>query len=124
VALVETIPTTIWLRSLGLKLAASLRRPVEVTGRDGEPVRVRLEIGVGIVHLSPRHPEVEDVLDDAQRLAQAARQMRSRAAMADPATGEPLAVEEVPFGKATFARAAPRAPRPVSHVVTLHPPAP
>jgi GGDEF domain-containing protein len=102
VALVETIPATAWLRGLGLKLAASLRRPVEVTGRDGEPVRVRLEVGVGIVPLRPRHAEVEDVLDDAQRLAAAARQMRSRAAIADPATGMALPLEEAQFESITW----------------------
>jgi GGDEF domain-containing protein len=99
VALVETIPRTRSLRRLGLRVAASLRRPVEVTGRDGEPVRVRLDIGVGVVHLAPGHAEVEDVLDDAQRLAEAARQMRSRTAIADPATGDVLPVEEAQFGR-------------------------
>lgn len=98
VALVETIPRARTLRRLGLRVAAALRRPVEVTGRDGEPVRVRLDIGVGVVHLAPGHAEVEDVLDEAQRLAEAARQMRSRAAIADPATGAVLPVEEARFG--------------------------
>lgn len=97
VGLVETIPAAPWLRALGLRLAASLRRPVEVTGRDGEPMQVRLDIGVGIVHLRPRHAEVEDVLDAAQRLAEAARAMRFRAAISDPATGEPVPVEQVDF---------------------------
>lgn len=100
VALVETIPASPWLRTLGLKVAASLRRPIEVTGRGGELVRVRLDVGVGVVHLAPGHGEVEDVLDDAQRLAEAARQMRSRTAMADPASGEVLALEQAtPAGR-------------------------
>ena len=73
VALVETVPDRAWLRTLGLRLAASLRQPVEVTGRDGEPVRVRVDFGVGVVLLGRRNPEPEDVLDDAQRLAEAAR---------------------------------------------------
>jgi hypothetical protein len=64
-----------------------------VTGRDGEPVRLQVDVGVGLVHLAPRQAEVEDVLDDAQRLAEAARQMRSRAATADPLTGRTVAVE-------------------------------
>jgi len=98
VALVETIPTAGSLRALGLRLAAGLRRPLEVTGRDGEPLQVRLDIGVGIVHLKPRHGEVEDVLADAQQLAEAARTMRSRAAIADPASGRPVPVEQARFG--------------------------
>lgn len=94
VGLVETIPASAWPRIAGLRLAASLRRPVEVTGRGGEPMQVRLDIGVGIVHLPPGHAEVEDVLDAAQRLAEAARAMRFRAAIADPSTGCPMPVEE------------------------------
>jgi GGDEF domain-containing protein len=113
VALVESIPTATWLRTLGLRVASSLRRPIEVTGRGGEPVRVRVDVGVGVVHLAPQHAEVEDVLADAQRLAEAARQTRSRTAMADPATGQVLAVE-----LATFARPPP-APRPGAQVLPL-----
>jgi GGDEF domain-containing protein len=94
VALVETMPTRAWLRTLGLRVAASLRQPLEVTGRSGEPVRVRVDFGVGVVHLRQRHAEVEDLLDDAQRLAEAARGMRAGAATADPVTGEPVPVEE------------------------------
>ena len=115
VALVETIPATPWMRGLGLKLAASLRRPVEVTGRDGEPLRVRLDVGIGIVHLRPRHAEVEDVLDDAQRLALAARAMRSRVAIADPATGEALPLEEAPLGQ----RPPRMTPAPAGNVVRM-----
>ena len=70
--MVETVPDRAWLRTLGLRLAASLRQPVEVTGRDGEPVRVRVDFGVGLVLLGRRNTEPEDVLDDAQRLAEAA----------------------------------------------------
>lgn len=97
VALVETIPTPAALRTLGLKLAASLRRPVEVTGRGGEPIRVRLDVGIGVVHLGSGRAEVEDVLADAQGLAEAARGMRSRVAIAD-AGGRPLPVEDAPLG--------------------------
>jgi GGDEF domain-containing protein len=105
VALVETIPAARWLRRLGLRLALHLRQPMEVTGRDGEPVRVQVDVGVGVVHLPPIHPEVEDVLDEAQRLAEAARRMRSRAATRDPVSGGPVPVEEAHWG-------APRRPRP------------
>lgn len=110
VALVETIPARASLRRLGLKLAASLRRPMEVTGRDGEPTRVRVEIGVGIVHLPPFHPEVEDVLADAQRLAHAARRTASRTAISDPATGATVPVEDAQFDT-RHAKAAHRPPK-------------
>jgi GGDEF domain-containing protein len=97
VAMVETIPTRAWLRTLGLRLSASLRQPVEVTGRSGETVRVRVDFGIGVVLLGRRAPEVEDVLDEAQRLAEAARQMRTRAATFDLLTGMPVPIEEAQF---------------------------
>ncbi|MBC5784513.1 diguanylate cyclase [Ramlibacter sp. USB13] len=97
VGLVETIPARPWLRTIGLRLAGTLRQPVEVTGRNGEAMRVRVDFGVGVVHLRRRPLEVEDVLDEAQRLAEAARQMRSRAALADPQTGEPVPAEQASF---------------------------
>lgn len=93
VALVETIPSLPWLRTLGLKLATSLRHPVEVTGLDGDRIQVHADIGVGVVHLPRGNVEVEDALDAVQRLATAARTMRSRAAMLDPASGIVVPVE-------------------------------
>jgi hypothetical protein len=112
---VETIPSQASLRTLGLRLAASLRQPVEVTGRDGDPVQVRVDAGVGVVQLAPGHPEVEDVLDAAQRLAEAARTTASRTAMADPRTGAPVALETVPLpGRRQRAAAGPgRTPLPL-----------
>lgn len=93
VALVETIPSMPWLRTVGLRVATSLRHPIEVTGLGGVPMRVWADIGVGVVHLPPGPLEAEDVLHAAQALATAARGMRSRAAMLDPATETVVAVE-------------------------------
>ncbi|MDP3760803.1 MAG: diguanylate cyclase [Ramlibacter sp.] len=97
VSLVETIHSPAWLRTLGLRVASSVRRPMEVTTANGR-VEVRVEIGVGVVHLSRGSAPVEDILHDAQRMAEAARGMRSRAAMLDPATGEVVAVEHANLG--------------------------
>jgi GGDEF domain-containing protein len=98
VAVVETIPSPAWLRTLGLKVAGGLRQPMQVSGPDGNPVLITPDIGVGVVHLPPRPVEVEDILDDAQRMARAARDTRSRAAMLDPRTGVVVAVEHADFG--------------------------
>ncbi|MBC5764798.1 diguanylate cyclase domain-containing protein [Ramlibacter albus] len=98
VSLVETIPSPSWLRTLGLRVSSNLRRPIEVSGPNGTRVSVRPDIGVGVVHLLPGHTAVEDILHDAQRLAEAARGMRSRAATLDLATGEVVAVEEANLG--------------------------
>jgi hypothetical protein len=38
------------------------------------------------------------VLADAQRMAEAARSMRSRAAIGDPRSGAPIAIEDAPLG--------------------------
>jgi len=97
VSLVETIHSPAWLRTLGLRVASSVRRPMEVMTANGR-VEVRVEIGVGVVHLSRGSAPVEDILHDAQRMAEAARGMRSRAAMLDPATGEVVAVEHANLG--------------------------
>jgi GGDEF domain-containing protein len=98
VSLVETIPSPAWMRTLGLRVAANLRRPIEVAGPNGSRLEVRPDIGVGIVHLSPGHTAVEDVLHDAQRLAEVARGTRSRGATHNPTTGEVVPVEEARLG--------------------------
>lgn len=98
VTLVEAIHSTAWLRTLGLRVASSLRRPIEVTAQDGRRVEVRADIGVGVVHLARSHVPIEDVLHDAQRMAEAARGMRSRAAIFDAASGEVVPVEQANLG--------------------------
>lgn len=98
VSLVETIHSPDWLRTLGLRVASSLRRPMEVAGKSGERIKITADIGVGVVHLSRAHADVEDILHDAQRMAEAARAMRSRAAILDPSTGEVVPVEQANLG--------------------------
>lgn len=98
VSLVETIHSPAWMRTLGLRVSTSLRRPIEVTGLDGRRVQVRADVGVGVVHLSARQAPVEDILHDAQRMAEAAREMPSRAATMDLFTGEVVPVEEANLG--------------------------
>lgn len=98
VSLVESIPSPSWLRTLGLKVATSLRRPMEVMTATGERLEIRADIGVGVVHLSRAPAAVEDILHEAQRMAQAARAMRSRAAILDPATGRIIPVEQADLG--------------------------
>jgi GGDEF domain-containing protein len=98
VTLVETIHSPAWLRTLGLRVSSSLRRPMEVTSPDGRRLEIRADIGVGVVHLSRAHADVEDILHDAQRMAEAARAMRSRAAILDPHSGDVVPVEEANLG--------------------------
>jgi GGDEF domain-containing protein len=98
VVLVETVHAPSALRTLGLRVAASLRRPMQVTAADGRNVQVRLDIGVGVVHLGRETAEADDVLHEAQLLAEAARAMASRAALRDPATGDAVPVEHARLG--------------------------
>jgi GGDEF domain-containing protein len=99
VSLVESIQSPTWLRTLGLKVGASLRRPIHVTSASGERVEVKADIGVGVVHLSRGGAAVEDILHEAQRMALAARGMRSRAAILDPLTGNIIPVEQADLGR-------------------------
>ncbi len=99
VVLVETIHSPAAMRTLGLRVASTLRRPMHVNGAEGNAVQVRLDIGVGVVHLGKETTEVEDLLHDAQQLAEAARTMQSRAATRDPVTGEIVPVEHARLGK-------------------------
>ena len=98
VSLVETIQSPAWLRTLGLRVASNLRRPMQVTTASGQRIEIKVDVGVGVVHLSRGPAAVEDILHDAQRMAQAARGMRSRAAILDPATGEVVPVEQAHLG--------------------------
>jgi GGDEF domain-containing protein len=98
VCLVETIDTPAWLRTLGLRVACSLRRPMEVGTGDGKCFEVHPDIGVGIVHLTSAESHLDDVLFQAERMAEAARGMPSRTAMLDPATGAIVPVEQAQLG--------------------------
>jgi hypothetical protein len=94
VCLVETIDAPVWLRTLGLRVACSLRRPMEVGTGDGQRLEIHPDIGVGIVHLTSLDSHLDDVLFNAERMAEAARGMPSRTAMLDPATGSVVPVEQ------------------------------
>lgn len=98
VCLVESIDAPVWLRTLGLRVACSLRRPMEVGSSDGQRLEIHPDIGVGIVHLTPQEAHLDDVLHDAERMAEAARSMPSRTAMLDPATGRVVPVEQAQLG--------------------------
>ena len=99
VALIETIQSPAWLRTLGLRVASSLRRPMAVMTAEGQRIQLTADVGVGVVHLSRAPAAVEDILDEAQHMAQAARGMRSRAAIFDPSSGEVVPVEQANLGR-------------------------
>jgi hypothetical protein len=82
---------------------------MHVTAHDGSEVEVKMDLGVGVLLLKRDH-EVEDLLHEAQHLAEAARAMASRAATIDPVTGEVVAVENAQLGVRKQQRRAPRQP--------------
>lgn len=97
IALMESIHSPAALRTVGLRVASSLRRPMDVKASDGSQVQVRLDVGVGVLRLTREAEDVEDLLAEAQHLAEAARAMPSRAATRD-ADGEVVAVEDAQLG--------------------------
>ncbi len=94
VVLVETIASPAALRTLGLRVASSLRKPISVQMPHDQVIDVRLDVGVGVVHMAGHTTNADAVLHEAEEMAQLARGMRSRAAISDPATGKPMAVED------------------------------
>lgn len=98
IALLESVHSPTDLRTVGLRVAVRCRRPMEIHGLEGDAHQVRLDIGVGIVPIADGFRDVDDLLHDAQRLAEAARGLRSRAALLDMRTGQPVPVEQAPLG--------------------------
>ena len=93
VVLIESMQSPRWMRTLGLRVASGLRQPLEVTSLTGERMKITPDIGVGMVHLSARAEDVDQLLHEVQRVAVAARGMRSRAALLEPGTGLAVPVE-------------------------------
>jgi GGDEF domain-containing protein len=98
VVLLETMHSPRWIRTLGLRVASSLRRPMDVPSLSGSRVRITPDIAVGIVHLSAADKDVDQLLHEAQTVAEAARAMRSRAALMDPETHAAVPVEHAELG--------------------------
>lgn len=98
VCLVETIDAAAWLRTLGLRLACSLRRPMEVGTASGQLLQIHPDIGVGVVHLTDPHDDLDAVLYDAETMAALAHRTPSRTAMLDPATGAVVPLEQAQLG--------------------------
>jgi GGDEF domain-containing protein len=98
VAVIETIRSPASMRTMGLRVASALRRPIQVTASDGSSMQVKLDVGVGVLRLDRDHAEVEDLLHEAQELAEAARAFPSRAATRDPSSSEIVPVEQAQLG--------------------------
>lgn len=98
VVLIETLHSPRWIRTLGLRVASSLRRPLEATSLTGQRMRISADIGVGIVHLSANVKDVDQLLHEVHAVAEAARGMRSRAALLDPESHQPVPVESAELG--------------------------
>ena len=112
IAVMESIHSPAALRTVGLRVSTTLRRPMNVTAADGSQVQVRMDIGVGVLRLTRQPEDVEDLLHDAQQLAEAARALPSRAGTRDPTTGEVVAVEDAQLGRRSRGRMGWRASEP------------
>lgn len=98
IVLIETLHSPRWIRTLGLRVASSLRKPLEVTSLSGERIKVSADIGVGLVHLSGAGKDVDQLLHEVQDVATAARAMRSRAALLDEISRQAVPVENAELG--------------------------
>ncbi len=98
VVLIETLHSPRWIRTLGLRVASSLRKPLEVTALNGERIKLSADIGVGLVHLSGAGKDVDQLLHEVQDMAAAARAMRSRAALLDEISHLAVPVENAELG--------------------------
>jgi GGDEF domain-containing protein len=98
VVMIETMHSPRWIRTMGLRVASSLRRPLEVTSLNGDRIKLTADIGVGMVHLSGATKDVDQLLHEAQDVAIAARGMRSRAALLDDVTSHAVPVENAELG--------------------------
>ncbi|MFM9878811.1 MAG: hypothetical protein ACKVOO_00175 [Burkholderiaceae bacterium] len=94
IGLIETLHSPRLMRTMGLRVAARLRRPIEVSTPSGKRITLRAEIGVGLVHFSRANKDVDQLLHDAQQMAGQARGMRSRAAIIDSVNARAQPVEK------------------------------
>jgi GGDEF domain-containing protein len=116
VVLIETLHSPRWIRTMGLRVASSLRKPLEVTSLNGERIKLSADIGVGMVHLSGAGKDVDELLHEAQDMATAARKMRSRAALLDEISRQAVPVENAELGASWHAMRTAR-----SHPARLQP---
>ncbi|RYF40909.1 MAG: GGDEF domain-containing protein, partial [Comamonadaceae bacterium] len=72
IVLIETLHSPRWIRTMGLRVASSLRKPLEVTSLNGDRIRISADIGVGMVHLSGAAKDVDQLLHEVQDVAAAA----------------------------------------------------
>jgi two-component system, sensor histidine kinase LadS len=104
------------LRTLGLRLAAGVRRPFILNPYSTSPREFRADVGVGVARVSPGREQqqirlqestqmggfdsfslAQDVLHEAAELALAARQFSSRVAVVDPYSRKTVALETAQF---------------------------
>ncbi|MEO8020626.1 diguanylate cyclase [Polaromonas sp.] len=118
VVLIESLHSPGWIRTMGLRVASSLRRPLEVVSLSGERIKVSADIAVGMVHLSGGGKDVDQLLHEAEDMAKAARGMRSRAALLDEFNRQAVPVENAELGSSWHAMrpARPHHPRPAHGV--------
>lgn len=108
VVLIESLHSPDWIRTLGLRVASSLRRPMDVVGLSGEHIKLGVDMGVGMVHLTGAGKDVAQALHEAEAMASAARGIRSRAALLDELSGQPVPVEHAELGASWHALRASR----------------
>ena len=114
VVILDSLKQTSQLRTIGLRLASSARRPYVLHPFSADTRDFRADIGVGIARVAPasartRHEQTsfgnsqsasstDEALHDAAELAQWARTVASRCAIVDGITRRQMAVEDADLG--------------------------
>jgi diguanylate cyclase (GGDEF)-like protein len=116
VVVLDSVKQPKYLRTVGLRLAASVRRPYMLNAFSSDPREFRADIGVGIARMASgrearrRQPDTshassfdsfslaQDVLHEAAELALASKQFSSRAAIMDAYSRKTMALEEADLG--------------------------
>jgi GGDEF domain-containing protein len=111
VVLIESMQSPRWMRTMSLRVASSLRQPLDVTSLAGERMKITPDIGVGMMHLSARAEDVDQLLHEVQRVAVAVRGMRSRAALLEQTTGLAIPVENADLNQSWRAMKTAKTPR-------------
>jgi GGDEF domain-containing protein len=116
VVVLDSIKQPSYLRTVGLRLAVSVRRPYMLNAFSSDPREFKADVGVGIARVASgrearkRHANTthagefdsfsiaQDVLHEAAEVALAAKQFNSRAAILDGYSRKAIALESAELG--------------------------
>ena len=97
VVVVAAVQVPSMLRTLGLRLASGLRKPLSLTRLGEEPLSFKADVGIGIARLDGDLDDASFALEEAEHLANQARGFASRTAIRGQHDDEATPVESYVF---------------------------